>query len=72
MRIGWFDFLLNLIRGKSIWYVSPNADGNHTGTAESWWDDLLARLNVNPNFIRGSFFILSFLWIIFNQKMFPE
>lgn len=71
IRIGWFDFLLNALRNKSIWYISPNADGEHTGTAESWYDDLLTKIRINPNVIRMTFFLLSILWVIFNEKILP-
>ena len=63
LRVGFYDFCLNLFRGKSIWYISPNADGNYTGTKESLYDDLLHRFGINANTIRVSGVIASIVWL---------
>lgn len=68
LRIGFYDFSLNLFRGKSIWYVSPNADGNYTGTKESLYDDLLHRFGLKPNVVRLGGVIISILWLLFIKK----
>lgn len=70
IRAGWFDFTLNLMRGKSLWYVSSNADGNYSGNKESFYDDLLAKIKnlIHPNDIRISSFFLSLMWLIFLIK----
>ncbi len=67
IRAGWFDFTLNLMRGKSLWYVSPNANGNYSGNKESLYDDLLSKIKhiIHPNDIRISSFLLSLMWLIF-------
>ena len=63
IRGGWYDFALNHYRGLDWWYVSRNADGTYTSANESLWDDLFAKIKLNPNDIRIIFFILSILWL---------
>jgi len=70
LRAGFYDFTLNLLRGKSMWYISPNADGNYTGTKESWYDDILGKLKINANHIRMAALILSIVWLFIHTKFF--
>jgi|GEM_PF-5041516 len=63
LRVGFYDFFLNLFRGKSIWYTSQNADGNYKGTKESLYDDLLHKFGINANTIRVSGVIASIIWL---------
>jgi len=66
VRAGWFSFLLNIFRGKSIWYVSPNAELVYTGEYTSWWDDVLSYFK-NPNEIRFGGFIFSLIWLFIHH-----
>jgi hypothetical protein len=69
LRVGFYDFSLNLFRGKNLWYVSKNADGNYSGTKESLYDDLLHKFCLNPNAIRLGGVIISILWLLFIKKL---
>jgi len=69
LRVGFYDFSLNLFRGKNLWYVSKNADGNYSGTKESLYDDLLHKFSLNPNVIRLVGVIISILWLLFIKKL---
>jgi len=62
IRAGWFDFALNAMRGKSLWYVSPIVDGTYKGNKESWYDEMLYKLNIHPSDVRISCFVLSIIW----------
>jgi len=62
IRAGWFDFSLNTLRGKSLWYVSPIVDGTYKGNKESWYDEMLYKLNIHPIDIRIICFVLSIVW----------
>lgn len=70
LRAGFYDFSLNLLRGKSMWYISANADGNYTGTKESWYDDMLRKLKLNANHIRMAATIVSVVWLLIHTKIF--
>jgi len=65
VRTGWFDFLLNVFRGKSPFYISKNADGNYTGTKESKYDDFLHKIKINANYVRVISFVLSIIWFFY-------
>jgi hypothetical protein len=62
IRGAMYDYMLNLLRGKSIGYVSPRADGIYTGTNESWYDDMLHRFQINQNVLRIVCIFLSIIW----------
>lgn len=62
LRGALYDYMLNLLRGKNIGYVSPRADGIYTGTNESWYDDMLHKFKINQNFLRIACVFLSILW----------
>jgi hypothetical protein len=70
VRGGFYDFILNLVRGKGIGYVSPKADGDYTSNEESWYDDLLSKLKLKPNFVRVTFAALSISWLLLFNKIF--
>jgi hypothetical protein len=66
-RIALFDFALNIFRDKTLFYISPNANGKYTGTNESWWDDILQS---KANYIRIICFVgllIYTLWLSFFQ-----
>jgi hypothetical protein len=69
LRVGFYDFSLNLFRGKSIGYISKNADGNYQGEKESLYDDLLHRFGINANFVRLGGIIISIIWLLFIKKL---
>lgn len=62
LRGAMYDYMLNLLRGKNIGYVSPKAEGIYTGTNESWYDDVLHRFKINQNVFRLVCILLSILW----------
>ena len=62
LRGALYDYMLNLLRGKNIGYVSPRADGIYTGTNESWYDDILHRFKINQNVFRLVCILLSIVW----------
>jgi len=62
LRGALYDYMINLIRGKNIGYVSPRADGIYTGTNESWYDDILHKFKINQNFLRIVCILLSIIW----------
>ncbi len=53
-RIGFYDFVLNLFRGLSIWYKSETT----TSVIDQWY----RRNNINQNAIRIIFAIIAILW----------
>lgn len=64
IRTGWFDFALNLMRGKELNYVSPNADGNFS-SSQSFYDDLMVKLHIHVEDVRISGFFLSLCWGVY-------
>jgi len=62
IRVGWFDFLLNIFRGLNVFYISKNADGNYTGTKESRWDDFIGKY---ANVSRIVNLVFSIIWFIY-------
>jgi hypothetical protein len=70
VRGGFYDFILNSMRGKGIWYVSPKADGVYTGNKESWYDDILAKFNINQNVVRLTLAALSLIWLLLFNEIF--
>jgi hypothetical protein len=62
LRGAIYDYMLNLLRGKNIGYVSTRADGIYTGTNESWYDDILHRFKINQNVFRLACILLSIFW----------
>jgi hypothetical protein len=69
LRVGFYDFSLNLFRGKNIGYISQNADGNYQGTKESLYDDLLHKFGINANFVRISGIVISIIWLLLIKKL---
>jgi hypothetical protein len=64
IRIGVYDFSLNIFRGKNMFYISPNANGVYTGKNESFYDDMLHKLKISPNIIRVIFLCISISWFL--------
>lgn len=69
LRGGFYDFSLNLFRGKSIWYISKNADGVYNGTQESLYDDILSKFKINANYVRVLLLALSIAWLFLHNKL---
>ena len=67
VRMGFYDFMLNELRGLPLDYVSVNADGNYTGKKESWYDDFLTKVKINPNIVRLISMFISFAIFVFVQ-----
>jgi hypothetical protein len=64
-RAGFYDFILNLERGLSMWYVSPD----HSSSA-SWYDDWLYKHDINPNVPNVLFAVLSIAWVFLSKLIF--